>query len=113
MALASDRNPRRKGVLCYDCYWLLEGAGYWLSMAIASGVAVWAGMASKHPAIAFGAFSVLMVLGLLLNHSVMKALGMPDGEESEERRNVNVLGFLLAMVVSAVVVAPVVYFIAA
>lgn len=94
-------------------YWLLEGAGYWLSMAIASGVAVWAVMASKHPAIAFGAFSVLMVLGLLLNHSVMKALGMPDGEESEERRNVNVLGFLLAMVVSAVVVAPVVYFVVA
>ena len=92
-------------------YWLLEGAGYWLSLAIASGVAVWAGMASKHPAIAFGAFSVLMVLGLLLNHSVMKALGMPDREE--ERRNVNVLGFLLAMVVSAVVVAPVVYFIVA
>ena len=94
-------------------YWLLEGAGYWLSLAIASNVTVWAVMTTYNPGVAFLAFSVTVILCLLLNHSVMKALGMPDGEESEERRNVNVLGFLLAMVVSAVVVAPVVYFIVA
>lgn len=92
-------------------YWLAEGAGYWLALAIASGVAVWAGMASKHTAVAFLAFSLVVICCLLLNHSVMKMVGMPEAEESDERLASKVFGFLIAMFVSAVVVSPVMYFI--
>ena len=94
-------------------YWFLEGIGYWLSLSITSSVTVWAVMTSKNPAMVFWAFSVVMICCLLLNQAVLKMLGMPDAEESDERRNTNVFGFLIAMVVSAVVVSPVVYFIVA
>ena len=84
-----------------------------MALAIASGVAVWAGMASKHPAVAFLAFSVVVICCLLLNHSVMKMVGMPEAEESDERRTINVFGFLLAMVVTGGIGAPVTYAIVA
>lgn len=91
----------------------MEGAGYWLSLAIASNLAVWFGMTSKNPGVAFTTFSVTVILCLLLNHSVMKMLGMPDAEESDARRTGNVFGFLIAMLVSAVIFGPVMYFIVA
>ena len=68
-----------------------------------------AGMTSKHPAVAFPAFSVVVICCLLLDHSVMNMVGMPEAEESEERRTISVLGVLLAMVVTVGIGAPVTY----
>ena len=91
-------------------YWFLEGIGYWLSLCITSSVTVWAVMTSKNPAMVFWAFSVVMICCLLLNQAVLKMLGMPEAEESDERLTINVFGVLSAIVVSGVIGALVGYF---
>ena len=91
--------------------WMLEGAGYWFALALPSLLAVAVMMTVNHPAAAFAAFSVSMILLLALFSGLLSALSGADAGSvaKEDRQSGNVFGFLLGLVLSVAVFGPAVY----
>ena len=87
--------------------WIFEGAGHWFSLAVSSVLAVAAMMFLNHPAAAFGAFSVSMVLLLCLTGWITGLLAGQREWNKEDRQSGNIFGFLGGMTLSVIVFAPV------
>ena len=90
-------------------HYLVEGAGWWLAFALASGVAAWAALTTKQPAAAILSFGTVLPAGILLVEEVLGALGpagavdAEDEADDDERRRWSALGFAGAMAGTAAV----------
>ena len=89
--------------------WMLEGAGYWLALALPSLLTIWVMMTTNHPAASFGAFAASMILLLaLFSFGISRLAGAAAGSR-EDRQSGNIFGFLLGLVLSVAVFGPAVF----